>query len=513
MFDNIELSVSSYDTAWVAMVPSPNSPKTPCFPQCVKWIAENQFSDGSWGLPHHHPLLVKDTLSSTLACILALKQWDIGEEQINKGLQFIELNSSSIMDVNQHIPIGFDIIFPGMIEYAKDMNLNLPLKSTDIDIMLRRRDLELRRGHDKNLEGRKAYLAYVSEGIGKLQDWEMVMKYQRMNGSLFNSPSTTAAAASHLHDAKCLHYLHWVLEKFGNAVPTIYPLHIYARLRMVDTLEWLGIDQHFKKEIELVSDETYRYWLQGEEEIFSDATTCAMAFRLLRANGYNVSSDILSQFSKDHFFNSFRGYLGDLEAALEIHRASEIVYSDESLLEKQLSWTRHYLKEELLNGSAYSDRPCKYFTSEVFDVLNFPHHADLVCLANRRHIEHYNADDTRILKSSYRCSNIRNKDFLKLAVEDFNICQSIQRKELEHLGRWVVETELDKLQFARQKLGYCYFSAAATLPAPELSDARLSWAKNGVLTTVVDDFFDVGGSEEELMNLVQLLQKYILVLC
>lgn len=67
---------------------------------------------------------------------------------------------------------------------------------------------------------------------------------------------------------------------------------------------------------------------------------------------------------------------------------------------------------------------------------------------------------------------------------------------------------MDKLNFARQKSAYCYFSAAATIFAPELSDARMSWAKNGVLTTVVDDFFDVGGSMEELMNLILLFKKY-----
>ena len=72
-----------------------------------------------------------------------------------------------------------------------------------------------------------------------------------------------------------------------------------------------------------------------------------------------------------------------------------------------------------------------------------------------------------------------------------------------------MESRLDKLKFARQKQAYCYFSAAATLFPPELSDARISWAKNGVLTTVVDDFFDVGGSEEELLNLIQLIKKYV----
>lgn len=76
-----------------------------------------------------------------------------------------------------------------------------------------------------------------------------------------------------------------------------------------------------------------------------------------------------------------------------------------------------------------------------------------------------------------------------------------------NISRWVVEKRLDKLKFARQKQAYCYFSVAAALFAPELSGARMSWAKNAVLTTVVDDFFDIGGSDEELVNLMELLEK------
>ena len=143
------------------------------------------------------------------------------------------------------------------------------------------------------MEGKRTYLAYVSEGLGKSQDWEMVLKYQRKNGSLSNSPSTTAAAFTHLKNSGCLSYLQSLLDKFGDAVSpstlvysflcifsnisnfsnsyldilnfnfffqfqTVYPLDIYSRLCMVDSLEMLGIDRHFRKEIRSVLDETYR---------------------------------------------------------------------------------------------------------------------------------------------------------------------------------------------------------------------------------------------------------------
>jgi acyclic sesquiterpene synthase len=73
----------------------------------------------------------------------------------------------------------------------------------------------------------------------------------------------------------------------------------------------------------------------------------------------------------------------------------------------------------------------------------------------------------------------------------------------------VKTSRLDQLPFARQKLAYFYLPAVGTMFPPEMSDARIFWAQNGVLTTVVDDFFDVGGSKEELDSLVRLVEMYV----
>ena len=76
------------------------------------------------------------------------------------------------------------------------------------------------------------------------------------------------------------------------------------------------------------------------------------------------------------------------------------------------------------------------------------------------------------------------------------------------MSRWVKDHRIDQLKFARQKIAYGYFAAASVLYSPELSDARCSWAKNTVLVTLIDDFFDFAGSEEELLNLMELVEKY-----
>jgi len=80
-----EITISAYDTAWVALIDAGD--KTPAFPSAVKWIAENQLSDGSWGdayLFSYH-----DRLINTLACVVALRSWNLFPHQCNKGYLFI----------------------------------------------------------------------------------------------------------------------------------------------------------------------------------------------------------------------------------------------------------------------------------------------------------------------------------------------------------------------------------------------------------------------------------------
>lgn len=436
LLPDVDISVSPYDTAWVAMVPSPHSSKVPLFPKCVDWLLANQLQDGSWTTTHLHPFLLKDALSSSLAAVLAIKRWGIGEQIIDKGIRFIESNFGSITDENQLSPIGFDIIFPGMLEYARDLDLNLQLDSTILDALLRKRHLELKRCQESQFRGSEAYLAYVSEGIVKFQDWDMVMKYQRKNGSLFNSPSTTAAALMHVQNPAFLNYFDSILEKFGCAVPAVYPLDVYAQLCLIDNLERLGLCRHFGDDIQSVLEDTYSLWMQGKEEIFKDISTCALAFRLLRKHGYDVSSDPLGQLSKEECFsNSFGGHFKDMISILELYRAAEmILHQDESTLEKLKLWSEDFMRAKISasDSSTVTGKICK----EMDDALKFPCHATLQRITNRRTIEDYNTQNIRVLKSSYCSRNFGNEDLLTLAVEDFNRCQLIHLEELKQLERY-----------------------------------------------------------------------------
>ncbi|KAJ9169194.1 hypothetical protein P3X46_020654 [Hevea brasiliensis] len=505
MLHKVELSASPYDTAWVAMVPAGDSSNQSRFPECLNWILENQNPDGSWAFHPSDPLLVKDSLSSTLACILALQKWNVGQRLVNRGLDFIGSNKWAATDSKQKCPIGFDVIFPGMIERAQHMGLALPINTYSLDAMLNKRDLEIQSALRSGLEGKNKYLAYVAEGFTKPDEWKDIMKYQRSNGSLFNSPSTTAAALLHLNDDKCFMYLNSLLQRYENAVPTIYPLDIYARLCTVDKLERLGIDQYFRNEIQTILDEIYRCWLQGDEEIFSDIACLAMGFRLLRMNGYEISSDVFAGLDEqEQFFNSVSEQYKDTNTILELYKASQMaILPSEHILEKIYVWTSSFLKLAIGKGAVGE----KQLHKEVEYALKYPH-ASLERLENRKSIELQEIDNVRLLKTSYSCSNIDNKYLLDLSLKDFNACQYIHQKELKILERWVKEYRMDELKFARQKITYGFFAAASVLFSPEHSDARIAWAKFTVLVTLIDDLFDVGGSEKEILNMFELVKKW-----
>uniref|UniRef100_A0A0E0CM96 Uncharacterized protein n=1 Tax=Oryza meridionalis TaxID=40149 RepID=A0A0E0CM96_9ORYZ len=487
---DVQLPPSSYDTAWVAMVPVQGSHQTPRFPQSIEWILQNQYDDGSWGTNLPGLVVNKDILLCTLACVVALKRWNTGGDHISRGLNFIGRNFSVAMDEQTLAPVGFNITFSGLLSLATGTGLELPVMQTDIDGIIHIRKIELERDAYGTASSRRAFMAYVSEGLGNLQDWNQVMAYQRKNGSIFNSPSATAATIIHGHNYSSLAYLDFVTSKFGGPVPVMYPQNAYSQLCMVDTLERMGISKSFACEISDILDMTYRLWMHNEEELMLDMRTCAMAFRLLRMHGYDITSDGMAQFVEQSSFDgSIHGYLNDTKALLELYKSSQIrCLEDDLILEEIGSWS-----------------------ARVEYALKFPVYATLERLEQKRNIEQFKTKEQlkiegfKLLKSGYR-GVIPNDEILALAVDEFHSSQSVYQQELQDLNSWVAHTRLDELKFARLMPPITYFSAAAVLLPSE--STRIAWTQNCILTTTVDDFFDGEGSKEEMENLVKLIEKW-----
>ena len=92
-----EITISAYDTAWVALIDAGD--KTPAFPSAVKWIINNQLSGGSWG--DAHLFSYHDRLINTLACVVALRSWNLFPHQSQKGNLFLFVNRKKQQNINK----------------------------------------------------------------------------------------------------------------------------------------------------------------------------------------------------------------------------------------------------------------------------------------------------------------------------------------------------------------------------------------------------------------------------
>ncbi|KAL6899725.1 hypothetical protein ACP4OV_006383 [Aristida adscensionis] len=293
----------------------------------------------------------------------------------------------------------------------------------------------------------KSYLGYVAEALWDMEDWDEILTYQHKNGSLFNSPSATAGLAIHSHNNNALRFLEFLENKLGSSAPTAYPENIYSQLHMVDTIEKLGISHHFSCEINSILDMTYRSWLHDEKELLMDIGAYPMSFRILRTHGYEMFSDEFCHLADEFKFqDSVQIHHNETKTLLEFYKASHIrIFEDESNLENIGLWSEPYQATE---------------------------------------------------------------DILALAIEEFNSSQSLYQQELDCIKRWLKQVGLDQLKVARNAPMDIWVFMASTVFPSALSEARIAWIQNCLLVIAIDDFFEGGGSMEELENLTALIEKW-----
>ncbi|KAJ7977386.1 Copalyl diphosphate synthase [Quillaja saponaria] len=128
-----EVSISAYDTAWVALVKDLNGTHSPQFPSSLEWIANNQLHDGSWG--DSQIFQAHDRIINNLACVIALKTWKIHPKKCEKGMEFLQANIRRLEDENaEHMPIGFEIAFPSLLEMAKSLDIQIHHEDSVINL-------------------------------------------------------------------------------------------------------------------------------------------------------------------------------------------------------------------------------------------------------------------------------------------------------------------------------------------------------------------------------------------
>ncbi|KAL2612025.1 hypothetical protein R1flu_023717 [Riccia fluitans] len=483
-----EVSVSAYDTAFVARISSENDVEKPQFPKSLQWIVANQHLDGSWGDTLKD--WIYDRLNQTLACVVALKSWNYCDHCVQKGVDYINLNAHKLAteDMNR-MPIGFELAFTAMLSEAKSLGLCLPYDMPFFHILQKTRNRKLERVPLELLHSQPTTMLHNLEGIQSLNiDWQGLLKFQADDGSICCSPSSTAVVYMHTRDSRCLSFLNKALEKFDHAVPTVYPLDIFHNLWVVDTLERLGISRYFSAEIENVLATVYRHWSDEHGICWArvlkdvpDLDDSSMAFRLLRQHGYNVSADAFEAFYKDNAFACFAvgQMVQGVSDMLNLYRASQLTHPGEPRLDEALTFSRRFLVNALSTNKGNADKWSlkKDLAGEIEYALKYPEHKNLKRLEIRDYLDKYGPDDAWIGKTIYRLRLVNNPEYLALAKADFNKCQMLHQKELRHVLRWISNSGLSDSRSVRERIVMFFVMFSAEAWEPELSTVRISASK------------------------------------
>ncbi|XP_043693287.1 (-)-kolavenyl diphosphate synthase TPS28, chloroplastic-like [Telopea speciosissima] len=491
------ISISAYDTAWVALVEDINESGVPQFPSSLQWIVENQLPDGSWG--DRIIFSAHDRILNTLACVIALKSWNIYPERCEKGMVFIRENMSKLENENEeHMPIGFEIAFPSLMEIAERQDLHVPTDIPIIHEIYAKRNLKLTRIPKDMMHVVPTTLLHSLEGMVGL-DWEKLLKLQCEDGSFLFSPSSTAFALMQTKDERCLKYLKKAVETFNGGVPNVYPVDLFEHIWVVDRLERLGISRYFKSEIKECLNYVFRYWTEdgicwARNSRVHDIDDTAMGFRLLRLHGHEVSPDAFRHFEKGGEFFCFAGQSNQAITGLfNLYRASQVLFPGEKILEEAKAFSSRFLRDKQASNQLLDKWIItKDLPGEVGYALDFPWYASLPRVEARFYIEHYGGeDDVWIGKTLYRMPYVNNDDYLELAKADFNNCQALHQLEWTTIQKWYTECNLGQFGVGRRELLQAYFVAMASIFEPERASERLAWTRASVLVEAVKSYMEM----------------------
>ncbi|CAO2839441.1 unnamed protein product [Amaranthus hypochondriacus] len=508
-----DISISPYDTAWVALVKDNNG--NPLFPSSLQWIIDNQHLDGSWG--DHLIFSPHDRIINTLACIIALKSWNVYLDKCQKGILFLKENINKLQEESmEHMPIGFEVAFPSLIELAQSYGIEVAQHSPAMQQIYAKRDLKLTRIPKEIMHRMPTTLLHSLEGMDGL-DWEKLLKLQSKDGSFLFSPSSTAYALMQTKDLNCFNYLNNIVQRFNGGAPNVYPIDLFEHIWVVDRLERLGISRYFTHEIDECLSYVKRYWTErgicwARNSDVQDIDDTAMAFRLLRLHGYQVSADVFKNFEKEGKFFAFYGQSTQAVSGMyNLFRASQLQYPGETILEKARLFSYNYLKEKQLSNQLLDKWSiAKDLQGEVTYALDIPWYASLPRLETRFYIQQYGGEnDVWIGKTLYRIPNVSNNAYLELAKLDYNNIQALHKQEWNNLLRWYLDYNLRELGVSQRSLLVTYFVASSTIFEPEKSNKRLAWAKTAALIQAIDFEYSSNLFEEKNCFLTQFQHSYI----
>lgn len=268
----------------------------------------------------------------------------------------------------------------------------------------------------------------------------------------------------------------------------LHEMELLPKLRVIDTLQRLGVAYHFDEEIRAVLNSVT---MEGQDvDRMDDAHLMTLLFRLLRQNKSPTSPELLLRRLKDGKGGFKKSLREDTQGLLSLYEASHLAFGGEDILDEARVFSTEALRERMPLM-----RP--HLRSSVDNALAVPLHWAAPRLQARWFIGHYAGDGGA------------DQVMLRFAKIDFNNVKKLHQQELARITRWWRNAGLNKkLPFARDRLMECFYFATGVASEPSLAASREVVAKAFALIVVLDDIYDIYGTLDELAVFTDAIERW-----
>ncbi|KAK1366691.1 Terpene synthase 3 [Heracleum sosnowskyi] len=265
----------------------------------------------------------------------------------------------------------------------------------------------------------------------------------------------------------------------------------YKGLIIIDALQRLGIDYHFKDEIEQVLQRQYMAnsppFLKNKDLYFA-----SLCFRLLRQQHFYVPADAFDKFMNKERKLEKRLIRGEsTEALMSLYEASQLRIKGEDVLDEAESFSCQLLEERIKFLNHHE-------AQTVRNTIAHPCHRSFARFTKNNFIK-----DAIYGKAGF------GKALQELAYLDTAFMQAIHRRELNEFSRWWNDLRLaHELKMARSQPLKWFTWSMAMLTDPSLSEERIELTKAISLIYVIDDIFDVYGTIDDLTLFTKAVNRW-----
>jgi halimadienyl-diphosphate synthase len=306
---------SPYDIAWLGRMKDKETGEI-YWPELITWMLENQHPDGSWGgaIPYYH-----DRIICTLASAIALHE-NGNSPEARKAVKRAESFLWQRLHFLHRDPfelVGFELLFPTLLEEARNVGLDVPNHTCGYG-KIQAEKLQL-------IPPKYLYSPHIStvhslEFLGKKGDAEKMSEAVSSNGSLGNSPATTAyyVMLNGKSDPRSMAYLQQMRREMEHVI-YLYPFRTFELTWALNNLAFSGLP--ITEFADKVTWDNLNGLLSqagiGLDPTFGipDGDITSVTTRLLMLAGYDVDTSILARF-QDKETNIFKTY--DFERNISI---------------------------------------------------------------------------------------------------------------------------------------------------------------------------------------------------